>query len=66
VVQVEKLLAAGVGTEDFEPQIRHLFKLMRDQLLAFSNKWGMRAETKELEVAELAELVFKQTGINDL
>ena len=66
VVQVEKLLAAGFGAEDFEPQIRHLFKMMRDQLSAFSNKWGMRAETKELEVAELAELVFKQTGIKDL
>jgi hypothetical protein len=39
---------------------------MRDQLLAFSNKWGMRAETKELEVAELAELVYKQTGVKDL
>jgi hypothetical protein len=66
VVQVEKLLGAGVSTEDFENQIRHLFKLMRDQLSAFSNKWGARAETKELEVTKLAELVFKQTGIKDL
>ena len=65
-VQVEKLLSAGVGAEDFEAQIRHLFKMMRDQLSAFSNKWGMRAETKELEVTELAELVFKQTGLKDL
>jgi len=66
VVQVENLLQVGSGAENFEPQIRHLFKLMREQLLEFSNKWGMKAETKELEVAELAELVFKQTGIKDL
>jgi hypothetical protein len=66
VVQVENLLRVGAGAENFESQIRHLFKMMREQLLEFSNKWGMRAETKELEVAELAELVFKQTGIKDL
>jgi hypothetical protein len=60
------LLRAGAGAEDFESQIRHSFKLMREQLLEFSNVWGTRAETKELEVAELAELVFKQTGIKDL
>jgi hypothetical protein len=63
---VLNLMNSQKEKEMIEPELRRLFGLKRTLLADFSNKWGMRAETKELEVAELAELVYKQTGIKDL
>jgi hypothetical protein len=63
---VLNLMNSQKEIELIEPELRRLFGLMRTLLADFFSRWGMRAETKEIEVASLAELVFKQTGVKDL
>jgi hypothetical protein len=49
-----------------EPAVRQLFDSMNSLLSDYSTIWGIKADSKEREVAKLAEWVSKQTGITDL
>jgi|694.fasta_scaffold81631_3 hypothetical protein len=66
IATVLKLIDSRQENASFESDVHRVFVLMRTLLADFSAKWGIKAETKELEVAELAELVFNQTGLKDL
>jgi hypothetical protein len=64
--KVTNLVNHNNDKSGLEPAVRQLFDSMNSLLSDYSTTWGNKADSKEREVAKLAEWVSKQTGITDL